>query len=348
LPFPDFLVIGAQKAGTSWLHENLSRHPEIWTPPLKELHYFDERVKEPAFGALVARLLGKEYTDVDWYPWYWRYQLKERVQRHRKNFDLQALLWDFKFFVRSPSDGWYASLFEQGRGKVSGEFTPEYSRLGDGIVAHIHELMPNTKVIFFMRNPIERVYSAAAKHLKDRRSMGQHGDATTDEQLNPGPIVPGLRDIPRVRDPRYLQTIERWRRSYPDEQIFIGFLEDIHFYPHKLLRRLYGFLRVDPSYARHAIRSRINPGHQKTMPTRMAAHLARNYLEDLQLLSARFGGYAYFWLYCAERLANDTPSVHAIPYPLWDSWLWGEWLKQSRSFTQLNLKDGEVQSRSLA
>lgn len=35
LPLPDFLGIGAQKAGTSWLWENLRRHPGIWMPPRK-------------------------------------------------------------------------------------------------------------------------------------------------------------------------------------------------------------------------------------------------------------------------------------------------------------------------
>ncbi len=40
--FPDFLCIGAQRSGTTWLHHNLRQHPEIWMPPLKELHYFDE------------------------------------------------------------------------------------------------------------------------------------------------------------------------------------------------------------------------------------------------------------------------------------------------------------------
>ncbi|OGT83573.1 MAG: hypothetical protein A3H91_02535 [Gammaproteobacteria bacterium RIFCSPLOWO2_02_FULL_61_13] len=41
LTLPDFLCIGAQKAGTTWLYENLRRHPEIFLPHRKELHYFD-------------------------------------------------------------------------------------------------------------------------------------------------------------------------------------------------------------------------------------------------------------------------------------------------------------------
>lgn len=43
LTFPDFLGIGAQKAGSSWLWENLRCHPELFLPEQKELHFFDRR-----------------------------------------------------------------------------------------------------------------------------------------------------------------------------------------------------------------------------------------------------------------------------------------------------------------
>jgi hypothetical protein len=38
---PNFLVIGAQKAGTSWLSHRLSQHPDVWLSN-SEIHYFDK------------------------------------------------------------------------------------------------------------------------------------------------------------------------------------------------------------------------------------------------------------------------------------------------------------------
>ena len=38
-----FLGIGAQKAGTSWLHAMLSQHPKLALPKDKELHYWDKQ-----------------------------------------------------------------------------------------------------------------------------------------------------------------------------------------------------------------------------------------------------------------------------------------------------------------
>ena len=41
MPSPNFLIVGAQKAGTSWLSSNLAKHPDIYIPP-QEIHFFDK------------------------------------------------------------------------------------------------------------------------------------------------------------------------------------------------------------------------------------------------------------------------------------------------------------------
>ena len=38
----DFLVLGAQKCGTTWIHHVLSQHPGVFIPPAKELHFFNK------------------------------------------------------------------------------------------------------------------------------------------------------------------------------------------------------------------------------------------------------------------------------------------------------------------
>lgn len=38
---PNFLVIGAPRAGTTWIERNLRHHPEVFLPVRKELHFFD-------------------------------------------------------------------------------------------------------------------------------------------------------------------------------------------------------------------------------------------------------------------------------------------------------------------
>jgi hypothetical protein len=43
---PDFLIIGAMKAGTTSLHDYLGLHPEMYTTTPKELHFFTKEQYE--------------------------------------------------------------------------------------------------------------------------------------------------------------------------------------------------------------------------------------------------------------------------------------------------------------
>ena len=63
MPLPNFLVIGASRAGTTSLYHYLGAHPEIFVPAIKETNYFahegrrDERfpvVRAEAYAALFA------------------------------------------------------------------------------------------------------------------------------------------------------------------------------------------------------------------------------------------------------------------------------------------------------
>ncbi len=42
----DFLIVGAEKSGTTWLAKMLRQHPKIYLPPQKELYYFNRRFVE--------------------------------------------------------------------------------------------------------------------------------------------------------------------------------------------------------------------------------------------------------------------------------------------------------------
>lgn len=41
-PLPDFLIIGAERSGTTWLYERLREHPGVYMPADKEVHFFNE------------------------------------------------------------------------------------------------------------------------------------------------------------------------------------------------------------------------------------------------------------------------------------------------------------------
>jgi len=48
IPHPDFLIIGTQKGGTTWLRRMLLTHPDIYIPPYpEEVHFFNRAVEQP-------------------------------------------------------------------------------------------------------------------------------------------------------------------------------------------------------------------------------------------------------------------------------------------------------------
>lgn len=42
MTLPNFLHIGPDRAGTTWLHRALARHPQVFVPTAKEVLFFDQ------------------------------------------------------------------------------------------------------------------------------------------------------------------------------------------------------------------------------------------------------------------------------------------------------------------
>ncbi len=322
--YPDFLGIGAQKAGTTWLSNNLAPHPGIWMPPLKEIHYFDEKMGDPSNALLriPAKLLGRSVTDRRW-----RRQVRQRTARHLrvarkrgpKALSGRDLLWELRYYAAKPDDRWYAALFEGGGGQVAGEITPAYSMLEPAAISHVHALMPDAKIIFMMRNPIERAWSQATMSFDKLKKRPIDTAEEHELQRNFGSRGSRLRTD-------YLRTLENWGSLYPEDRIFVGFLEDVNFFPGELLKSLYGFLGVDPSFEPPGVSKVVHARSTGRAPTGAMTYLARTYEDELARLEERFGGYASFWRYGAGRLVEDPPAEETIPYPLWGSEMWEEWL----------------------
>ncbi len=323
---PSFLIIGAQKAGTTWLYQNLQHHPQVWMPREKELHYFDERIRirSSILSAFWSNRLENKRL---------RRKFIRRLRSYRERFSVKDLLWDLDYFLLPPGDRWYSSLFWPGRGRITGEATPDYSMLGRDEISRVHRLAPEAKIIFMIRNPIERNWSQATMHFGWIK--GRPLETVAIEEFIQYFESRSAEFRSRVD---YLRTLENWSAFYPEERIFVGFLEDMHFHPGLLMRRVYRFLGADLSAEYRVMRRKVHQRGIQTIPLSVASYLARTYYELLEKLDERFGGYASFWLYCAKRLIEDTPEETDIPYPFWESEMWEEWMDE---YAVIPRKDSE-------
>jgi Sulfotransferase family len=239
---------------------------------VKELHYWDRQRGRSRFNK-------KAMGHATWL----RYTARELVSREG---DAPR---DLRFFGRylllRRSDEWYASLFRPGSGSVSGEITPAYCTLDAPTIDLFAQCLPDVKIIFMMRDPIERAWSSASKDLA--RAAGVHVDDIPDDRL-----ISYFRSKPLALRSDYTDVLDRWRAVYDDQQIFVGFLEDLSGEPEAFFGRLGEFLGVErePFLANldavgrrnstTAFRSQVPPVWERFLAEQyddMTAELARRY-----------------------------------------------------------------------
>lgn len=289
-PRPAFLGIGAQKAATTWLDRCLRRHPSIRLPPLKELHYFDDL----AAGAGTRPIFGG-----DWAGRRLRRELASRLRADVRYLDGRGLGWDVRYFFGRRSDEWYVSLFPGDPGAVAGEITPDYSILDADSVGRVRRLLPEVKLIFLLRDPIDRSWSQI------RMDVARGGRRAADAPL--AELIALARSDRVTRRSDYERTLRTWGSHFADERFFIAFLEDVRARPEEVLARLWGFLGVDPTDRVDAAlaRRRVHAGEAgNAIPPALERELAGIHLAGLGALAARFDGPPRAWLRRAERLVG--------------------------------------------
>jgi hypothetical protein len=286
---PTFLGIGAQKAGTSWLHYLLKRHPEAWLPPEKELHYFDRSPEYPspsflATSSPLARLRGSE-------PWE-RKQMRDgarKLMAALRERDIKRARWVTRRYFGYYGDDWYRKVFRPaGTASAVGEITPSYSILESEDVAKIRRLNPDMRLVFLIRHPVDRAWSAIRFFIEKGRP-----DAATEP---PERIIQRLQWKNMARRGDYERTLEVFLEHFDSDQLLVGFYDAITNDPTGLLDGVTDFLgisRFDHSTLNTGVR--INASVPAEMPPEVRAYLVETYDPMIQRLAKRFGGYAERW-----------------------------------------------------
>jgi len=261
---PDFIGIGAQKSGTTWLDSMLRAHPDIWMPPIKEIHYFDR-------GSLVRKIR--------------RDRVLQRSVHALLSGKFAEARWLFRYLAPfGTSDEWYQSLFDNTGSAVScGEITPAYQTLSEEEVVHVQAVCPSAKILFLMRNPADRVYSAI-NMMYPRARLFDSADVDECRLLS-------YVKRPEVRDrTRYVETIDRWSRAFGADKLFIDTYDSIVDQPMILLERLCDFLEVrwSASYFEEGAGKVVNPGRGQSMSANVRSLILGEYRDEIEALSARF------------------------------------------------------------
>jgi len=275
---PDFLCIGAQKSGTTWLYENLKIQPDFEMPPYKELHYFNKILTR----TLTMRSL-KVFKN--------RRLLKMRISDNLKAPSIYKLKWDINYLFGKRTDAWYLSLFQRPVSKLAGDISPAYSTLDEPIVRHIRRLFPAIKVIYILRNPINRAWShAKMDFIRFRKKKIQ--DLSIKE------IIDHIDSRASILRSDYIRTINIWSRYFNSEQFLICFYDDIESRPGYFLSNILSFLKVEANSVKssHLLNTKINESVNDKLPPSLRWYLAKKYSPTIHELHKMFGSRVQPWL----------------------------------------------------
>jgi hypothetical protein len=273
-----FVCIGAQKAGTTWLARMLARHPDVFMTPVKEIHYFDHI-------AGITRHLSDRRR---WARWRKHYQ--RLWTQWRRWPELRGRGAWYRGYMSNPiDDRWYASLFNQRREfKFAGEATPEYALIGVEGFAHMKRLAPDMRVLYIMRNPVERAWSQLL-HLCRREGLRPN-------QLRPEELIARARAPVFASHGDYIAVLDALDRVFRPEQVRIDFFEQIHADRDGALERICGFIGLDhdPAWFGETER-RFNRSDPAPMPAEVRQYFRDEYAGMVGELEARLGNMPEGW-----------------------------------------------------
>ena len=303
---PDFICIGAEKGGTGWLYDQLSAHPSVWMPPVKELHYFGGRRGGGGKGLRrkAAGIMSGDSAPLS--------QLGRRKSAERRELTPRDRMFLEHALTKSklPSDiGWYAQLFSAKGTLTSGEITPAYSKLKEPEISRICAHFPHLKVIFLARDPVDRFWSAA--NMWGVRRPKKAGKAAADLS-NWADVERLLNSSSAIARSYPSATARRWTAHVPPGQFFLGFFDDLAQKPTELRARIFAFLGLEP-LNEGPISADFNrkASHQKAplsneIRARLVEHFHQEYVDAATVL----GGPAEKWLERQqERLGSNAPDL---------------------------------------
>ena len=181
------LCVGAQKAGTTWLYEYLAQNSHVNFGRLKEYHIWD------AIYLNECSNFAAEKDD------YLRYSLQRLSGAYEKYF---------------------SSLITGGI-SLTGDITPSYSGLPVEAFKLLRKKLESegfdVKVVFLMRDPFERCWSAVRMGLRTKVLEGTEMDLLRSLYKSAGYIF----------RTNYVYTIKNLELVFEDKQIYYGIYEEI-------------------------------------------------------------------------------------------------------------------------
>lgn len=219
---PDFIIIGAIKAGTTSIYRYLNTHPEIVMSSRKEVNYF----------------LGTNFND--------------------KNLS------------------WYASHFPKDpAGKKCGEASPNYTNHPKykAVPARIKDVVPNAKLIYLLRDPIDRIISKY-KHNYARDDIKNRHERSMEEVL-----LSNSEEY--IAASKYWTQLSHYLDHFSLDDITIIQSEHLWSNTEEVLQQIFEELGVDSEFSHPVFGQGFNTSTRRRDPRLFDAWLRKTSIKDV-------------------------------------------------------------------
>jgi hypothetical protein len=194
---------------------------------------------------------------------------------------------------------WYASLVPEA--PMRGECSPNYTKqhLFEGVPERIASVCPDVKLIYLVRDPIERTVS----HYVGSRMAGREDRPFPEAVAN-------AEASNYVLTSCYHRQLEPYRALFREDRILVVQTEALKSEPAATLQTIYRFLGVDDTFRNERTDRRFNVAAAKTKPQAWVRWLSR---QVPQRWKDRLRPYMSLRWLPGERVERPevTPSVQA-------------------------------------
>lgn len=253
---PTLLICpGATKAGTSWLYRYLRDHQACALPAVKELHYYssfdaDERDKKLAvFGRQLQQYQGElAQAQADGVEWKAR-NMSRRVA------DIAALMNVLE--GDRTGDRAYADFLRgDGSAQLVADISPAYAVLGSDIIERMTCAPLPLKVLFLIRDPLERLWSHIRMHAKRYLRAGQEFGEKSGNVLYR--VLNNGQESHIVERGDYKATIQAYQAQISANDFHVEYAENLR--DGSALDGICAFLGIAPEEPKDNSPAHVGPG----------------------------------------------------------------------------------------
>lgn len=185
---------------------------------------------------------------------------------------------------------WYRAQFTEAL-PVRGESSPEYTMHPwfPDVPQRARRLIPDARLIYLVRDPIERLVAQYVEHLALGFERRRIDDALADYESPENRFVTAS---------RYAYQLDRWREEFPDRRILVIDQAELLEARAETLRRAFSFLGVDENFSSPDFNRLYNARLAKVRPNRLG-----------------------LWLHNRGLLGKAREASRALPTTVRDRWL---------------------------